>query len=254
MDNQTTFDRSLLLPIGVGVFSLLGICAILVMGRFNASRAEVEEVPTATSFQYAFIGTEPAISTVTLEGFEGEAPTREQEPVLPTFAPQNTPVFQMTNTPPAIITLPPLITPNTPTRTPTTAFAAPFEGGTFDNLDSRFVYNGNWKIVTGSTYQNTLHVSDNLGNSVRFLFIGHELRVFFQGGSSLGTIRLTLDNASYDLNQATADSNEWVLTASNAGTHTVTITHQSGGSVNLNYIIIPVVHLTPTNTATPTNQ
>ncbi len=93
---------------------------------------------------------------------------------------------------------------------------------------------------------------DTLGNSIKFLFIGNELRVFFQAGPSLGTIRLTLDTTSYVMNEASSStqSYEWVLAASNNGTHTVTITHDSGGAVNFDAIIVPVVPTTPTNTAT----
>src|SRR5574338_964471 len=153
MNQQPSFDRSLLLPIGVGIFSLLGICLILVGGRFNSSRGTVEEVPTATYFQYAFIGTEPAISTVTLEETVEEPPPADtSEPVFEetsTFAPPPTDFVLVTNTPPSIITLPPLVTPNTPSRTPTSAFAAPFGPGTFDDVDGRFVYSGAWDRQSG---------------------------------------------------------------------------------------------------------
>ena len=261
MENKPSFDRSLLIPIGVGIFSLLGICIILVGGRLNASRASVEEAPTSTPFEYAFIGTEPAISTVTLETIE-ETPTEgiltEPPIVLETLTlpPPGTQQNRFTNTPPSLITLPPLANTNTPTRTPTSAFAAPFGSGTFDDTDNRFVYGGNWKIIPGSTYQSTLHVSDTLGNTIKYLFIGNEMRVFFQAGPSLGTIRLTLDTTSYVMNESssTTQNYEWVLSASSTGTHTVTITHDSGGSVNFNYIIVPVVPTTPTNTATSTGS
>lgn len=258
MDNQPSFDRSLLLPIGVAIFSLLGICVILVAGRLGSSRATVEEVPTATAFQYAFIGTEPAISTSAVETVSEdlteaptEAPALPETPDFPlpdTATPQSVP---FTNTPASIITLPPLANTNTPTRTPTSAFAAPFGPGTFDDNDNRFVYGGNWSAIPGTTYQTTLHTSDTLGNSIRFLFIGNELRVFFQAGPSLGTIRLTLDSTSYVMNEAstTTQNYEWVLSASTTGTHTVNITHDTGGSVNFNYIIVPVVPSTPTATS-----
>lgn len=258
MNTQSSFDRSLLLPIGVGIFALFGICVILVVGRINATGAVIEEVPTGTSFQYAFIGTEPAALTATLETLDELPPTEPPEgpPTEPSFPTSPTPTqfTQFTNTAPAIITLPPLITPNTPSRTPTSAFVAPFAAGTFDDTDSRFVYNGDWDRQTGVTgaYQNTLHVSGTLGNSLTFLFIGNELRVFFQAGPSLGTIRLMLDNTSYVMNEtsSTTQRYEWVLAANSAGTHTVTITHESGGSVNFDGIIVPVVPATATNTST----
>ena len=263
MDNRPSFDPSLLIPIGVGLFALMGICGILVMGRINDARATVEEVPTATSFEYAYIGTEPALTTltaVTEDGLEEQTPTEAPEiftsppetlEPLPS-TPAGTQVIIFTNTS-ALITLPPLLPTNTPSRTPTSSFVAPFGAGTFDNTDNRFVYSGTWERQTGVTgaYQNTLNVSGTQGNSVSFLFIGNELRVFFQASPSLGTIRLTLDSTSYDMSQSNANTQryEWVLSATTTGTHTVTITHQSGGSINFDGIIVPVVSPTPTNTS-----
>jgi hypothetical protein len=256
MDNKVSFDRSLLIPIGVGVFALLGICAVLVSGRLNATRAVVEELPTATLFQYAFIGTEPSILTVTPVDLEEEPPT--PAPEVPTAAPLEPTLDFATNTSPAIITLPPLVDTNTPSRTPTSASTAPFGPGTYDDTDSRFVYTGNWDRQTSvaGAYQNTLHVSGTLQNSVAFSFIGNELRVFFQAGPSLGTIRLTLDTTSYEMSQAGSgtDTFEWVLSTTSTGTHNVTISHLSGGSVNFDSIIVPVVPPTPTNTPTPTTS
>ena len=253
MEKQPSFDRSLLIPVGIGFISLIGICVILMMGRINSAEAEVEELPTATAFQYAFIGTEPAITTLTSVGIdEQELPTPTRG--IPTSPAQLTPVVQVTNTSPPIITLPPLENTNTPTRTPTSESTAPFGPGTFDNTDGRFVYTGNWDSLTGvsGAYQSTLHVSGTLGNSVTFRFIGNELRVFFQGGPSLGTIRLTLDGANHDMPESrdSTQGEEWVLSTNTTGTHTVTISHLSGGSVNIDSIIVPVVPATPTNTST----
>ena len=264
MDNQPSFDRSLLIPIGVAIFSLVGICAILVLGRVATSPAAVEDVPTSTPFQYAFIGTEPAISTLTTEEATSELPTEPPlAPETPTFGSPETPVVALSSTPAnfptntlsSLITLPPLTTTVTPSQTPNTAFAAPLVGGTFDDGDSRFVYNGNWSTQTGvaGATGNTLHVSGTVGNSVKFLFIGNEMRVFFQAGPSLGTIRLLLDNTtSYVMNEASASTQqyEWVLSASNNGTHTVTITHESGGSVNFDAVVVPEIPATLTNTPT----
>jgi hypothetical protein len=261
MDNQPSFDRSLLIPIGVGIFAVLGICVILASGRLNETRAIVEEIPTSTAFQYAFIGTEPAITTVTLEPSQEISPTVQdavtEPPVAfetPTFSPPATPNLIATNTLASLITLPPLANTSTPSRTPTSASTAPFGAGTYDDTDSRFVYTGDWdrqNNVTGA-YQNTLHVSGTLGDSIKFFFIGNELRIFFQAGPSLGTIRLTLDSTSYVMNEASTStqSYEWALPATSAGTHSVTITHESGGGVNFDAIVVPVVPATVTNTAT----
>jgi hypothetical protein len=48
------------------------------------------------------------------------------------------------------------------------------------------------------------------------------------------------------------NGNEWISDLLTNNTHTVVITHLSGGSVNLDSIIIPAVDATATPTATPT--
>jgi hypothetical protein len=252
MENKS-FDRSLLIPIGVGVFALMGMCLILVAGRITALRANVQEVPTATPFKFALVGTEPAITTVTLE------PTEFATPVLlspaATNALSSTPITlnTSTRTPVAAATTPAAKT-NTPTRTATSASTAPLQSNTYDDVDAHIIYAGDWTTqsnVSGA-YQNTLHVSTTLGNTVTFRFIGQEMRLFFQAGPSLGTIRLNLDGTNYDMNEnnVTTETYEWVLPSVTNGTHTVTITHLSGGSVNVDYIIIPEVPVTPTRTPT----
>jgi hypothetical protein len=179
------------------------------------------------------------------------SPPETFEPPIST--PAGTQAIVFTSTSSSLITLPPLLPTNTPSRTPTSSFVAPFSDGTFDNTDNRFVYSGNWERQTSvpGAYQNTLSVSGTLGNTVSFLFIGNELRVFFQAGPSLGTIRLTLDSTSQDMSQSNANTQriEWVLTAPSAGTHTVTISHLSGGSINFDGIIVPRVLPTPTNSS-----
>ena len=265
MDKPFSFDRSLLIPIGVAVFSLVGLCGVLAAGRFTAMRGRVEEVPTATPFKYSFIGTEPAIVVPTANE-SGVAPT-EPTAIL------NTPILlstegnesatlivlgTATRTPTAgqLSTGTPATGTALPSRTPTSASMAPLNPGTYDDLDNRFLYSGNWttQSAVSGAYQNTLHVSGTVGNSLTFRFIGQELRLFFQAGPSLGTIRLELDGTNYDMNESNSSTQlyEWVLPTVSNGTHTVKITHIDGGSVNLDYIIIPEPPTTPTNTATAT--
>src|SRR5262245_36808250 len=63
MDNPPPFDRSLIPPALVGIFSVLGICLVWMIYRYNASRASPPTPPTETPFKYVYLGTEPAIST-----------------------------------------------------------------------------------------------------------------------------------------------------------------------------------------------
>src|SRR5512133_1759894 len=103
MDNQPPFDRGILLPIGVGIISLIGLCVILVVGRITALRASVQEIPTATSFKYALVGTEPAITTVTFDATEQEIITLPSD--ITTAPPPNTPIVTLSTR-----TIAPLVT------------------------------------------------------------------------------------------------------------------------------------------------
>ena len=267
MNNQPSFDRGLLIPVGIAVFSLIGLCFVLAAGRITALRGSVEEVPTATVFKYALVGTEPAIVTTTLtstgEAIPTEAPAQTEFPTqsVPTSVTLSTPIIlSPIGTAASTSTASTLVAVRTntasptsavaATRTPITASTAPLAAGTFDDLDARMIYNGAWTTETAvsGAYQNSLHVSGTIGNSVSFRFIGQEMRVFFQAGPSLGTIRLTLDASFYDMNQSNSSTQiyEWVLPSVPNGTHTVSISHLSGGSVNLDYIIIPQVVPTAT--------
>jgi hypothetical protein len=268
MDNQPSFDRSLLIPVGVAVFSLIGICGILVAGRVAAARANVQEIPTATPFKYALVGTEPAITTVTLEPTGLATPQSTEPPVIfntSTSSSLSTPILlspvatnalSSTSITTAAGTTSPIVNTKTPTRTPTSESSAPLNEGTFDDVYDHLNYSGSWDAQANvpGAHDNTLHVSGTLGDTVSFQFIGQELRVFFQAGPSLGTIRIHFNGSDYDMNEnnSTTQTYEWVLPSVNNGTHEVTITHLSGGSVNLDYIIIPEVPVTPTKTPTPT--
>ena len=66
MDNQPSFDRGLVIPALIGIFSVIGIISVLLINRYVASRALVPMTATATPFKYIFLGTEPAISTEVL--------------------------------------------------------------------------------------------------------------------------------------------------------------------------------------------
>lgn len=244
MDNQPAFDRSILIPIFLSGLSVIGIIVVLLIGRSMNSPAEVPVTPSATRFQYVFLGTEPVLTTPLVEETEIELP----EPEVPTEAP-----IQEPPTSPAIATPIILATPtpnpqqtNTPPPTATSASGPPLNPGTYDDVDSRIVYNG-WNATNSG---GTLHVSIAPGSTITFRFIGRELRLLYQGGNTLGQVRITIDNVSDTLDQSSGS--EWVSDLFASGTHTVLITHVGGGSVNLDQIIIPEPANTPTPTRTPT--
>jgi hypothetical protein len=202
------------------------------------------------------LGTEPAITTPLGEETESE-PTDDpfEEPVEePTEEPSiitplaSTPTRATTPTRPGVGT-PIILTLSNVTSTfsaatPTSASAPPLNPGTYDDGYEGLVYSG-WQ-ATG-----TLHVSVVPGSTISFRFIGRELRLLYQGGATLGQMRVTIDNVSETLDQSSG--NEWVSDSFTNGTHSVLITHLSGGAVNLDQVIVPIP-ATPTPTITATQN
>jgi hypothetical protein len=262
MDNQPAADRSLLIPILIGGSSIIGIIVVLLIGRALNSPAEVPVTPSATRFQYLYLGTEPAITTPLLEG--SEIPMTEEpieEPI------EDTPVFATPTRPGAatpIILTPPgsVSTPtggvqrtNTPIGLATSTLSTPVAANTYDDTDSRLTFTGNWVPETNvsGAYQNTLHVSNTAGNSVSFNFVGQEIQLYYQAGTSLGTVNITFDNETLAIPLSQSQtSGVWTYLLDTAGDHTVTIRHASGGSVNIDRLVIPALTVTPTLTRTPT--
>jgi hypothetical protein len=254
MDNQPSFDRSILIPIVLSGFSVIGIIAVLLIGRALNAPAEIPVTPSATRFSYVYLGTEPVITTPLTEETEVEStepPAVEPEGTTPA------PVTPTRGTPPTLIILG-SPTPNpqatntlSPTPTQTSAAGPALNPGIYDDIDSHLIYSGSWaESAVPGAYRNTLHVSDNPGppaSTVSFSFIGRQLRLTYQGGSTLGQIRVSIDNnpgVTVDQSGGTT----WASDLLSLGTHSVLITHTGGGSVNLDQVTIP----DPINTPTPT--
>jgi hypothetical protein len=240
-----------LIPIFIGGFSVVGIVVVLLIGRSLNSPPEVPVTPSATRFPYLFLGTEPVITTPLIEESEiplPEGPTEEpgvtEAPVTPTLPARPTPIIlatpttgaQQTNTPP-----PPTVT---------SASGPPLNPGTYDDVDSRLVYSG-WNATN---FGGTLHVSNTPGSTISFRFIGRQLRLIYQGGSTLGRIQIAITSSNGNVATETVDQssgNEWASVPFANGTYAVSITHLSGGSVNLDQVIIREPANTPTPTRTP---
>lgn len=246
MDNKPPVDRSVFIPIFIGFLSISGICLVLFAARLGASRGNVQSGETATPVKYQFLATEPGVA-------------------LPTDAPLATSISSDTPAP-TLILLPPTLTYTAastqiiqPRVTNTLASASPTAlviNATYDDTDLRFNYTGNWSAqsnVTG-TLQNTLHISSTIGDSLQLSFVGQKIHIVYQAGPSLGTIAIKLDSADYTLDQfapATLMS-EWESPVLVLSSHSVTITHISGGSINIDSIeVIDLSTPTPTFTVSP---
>lgn len=267
MDNQTGIDRSLLFPISIGVFSVVGIIVVLLIGRALNSPAAVAVTPSATRFQYLFLGTEPAITTPLVEESQTvttEGSTEEPGVITPVFASSTSPSVSTASTPVILTPSTSIQTPaggTQPTGTPillgtvTATLSSPVAANTYDDTDTRLAYSGHWvpRTNVSGAFQSTLHVSDTVGDSVTFTFTGQEIQLFYQPGASLGIITITFDNDALGIQFTQTQSNGvWVYTLETAGTHTIVISHTGGGSVNIDKLVIPAATPTPTRSPTPT--
>lgn len=265
MDNPPTINRDLLVPILLGGFSLIGILGVLLIARALNAPAEVAATPSETSVPYIFLGTEPVITTPLAEGSE-IVPTADilsQSTLIPA-----TPTRQSVSTPIILTQLNPTNTlggtprTSTPTRQPTPT--SPTGTFTYDDTDPRLIYTGSWMGDPNITeaYEGTLHISTGLGDSVSFAFTGQKIHLFYQAGPSLGTISITIDGGTPVLiNQAQSQTQikEWVSDTLSSGTHSILIQHFSGGSVNVDSLLVPAATTvtppptvpTPTPTTTP---
>lgn len=259
MNNQSAINRELLIPVLIGGLSVVGIVAVLMIGRARNAPAEVALTPSSTPFQYVYLGTEPAITTLVVEGSElppSEEPiTEEPAPEAPIILPT---VTRRASTP--IILTQPNTTraaTGTPSRAPTvTRTSTASAANTYDDTDSRLDYSEGWISQTGviGAYQGTLHISDVAnGKSVTIQFSGQEIFFYYQLAPSFGTVTIYLDDdplALTTVNQAQGGG-VWHYILESAKTHEIRIEHTSGGSVNIDRFVIPAPTRTPTRTPTP---
>jgi hypothetical protein len=257
MDKKPPIDPSLFIPIGIGACSIFGIVFVLLGLRLSTVRGTIQTTDTNTPVRFQYLGTEPVVAPPT------DVVPDEEETILP-----------VTDTPTEIFLLPPtetelsitqpfattpalLATTASAPRTATVTLTASAPGTTYDDADLRLVYTGNWLSQTGvsGTYRNTLHISSTIGDSVQLIFFGQKIQMTYQEGPSLGTVAIRLDSSDSVLDQASTDTGtgQWESPVVALANHTITITHISGGSVNVDsFLIVDLSTATPTATLTPT--
>jgi hypothetical protein len=292
MDNRPIIDREMLVPIVIGVFSLLGILVVLLIWRSVSAPALVAMTPSATPFQFLYLGTEPAVGTLPTDS-EGLLPTLEEQdpggtasagtPVIGTpvilspgsstrISPSPTrssgatqsglqPVeisstpggpIQISSTPGGPVQI--SSTPGVPVQISSTSSAAPapLGPGTYEDAYILNQFTSTGLWVPSTNGSRTLHVSSTQNNSITLRFVGREILIGYDDDPTFGEITVTIDNQTETFSQQSG--NEWVSNTFPSGTHTVVITHSRGGSVNLDYVTIPQAGSTATPSPTATQN
>jgi hypothetical protein len=239
-------DYSLLFPVFVAILSLIGIGVLVATVWFPRQEAAIIPTQTLTPFKYLFLGTEtpgptPRPETATGSEYFPIVTSERDITTLPASTEQSgtlsaIPLLTLTGqtgTPPAEFSTPTL------TITPESIFSGsvPLTTGKYDGADSKIIRTGNWTNQNDSNaYQGTLLVSNTVGNSLAFSFTGSSMQVGYQSSTSAGSMMITLDGSEVTVPQLVG--NIWISPSLESGTHYVILTHASGNTLNLDYIVI----------------
>lgn len=270
-ENPAPVDRSLLIPLAIGVFAIVGICLVLFALRLSAAPGSIQLTATATPVKYVYLGTEPAIVQPT------DQPTPTATEPTPTAFGLPTQILSATSLSTLVVSpgastntsaaTNSTLTNATPSATKVaitaTGATATFDPSTtYDDVDSIMAYTGNWVAQTGlaNTYKNTLHISNAIGDAFQFTYYGDRFQFVYQGGPTLGTLVIHIATAGQDTTSADytleqvaniTGGGQWESPILATAYHTVTITHISGGSINVDGLVL-FTFPTPTPTITPT--
>jgi hypothetical protein len=232
MQPRPSFDRELLIPIAVGIVSILGLGWIFLTNYRSASPIPPTGEPTAIPLDVS------PFETGTLPPLPSATPTLEETPPIATgTGPEAYPG------PPAE-TLPSAGTPAVesrpvPSTIPPPAQAEPLPIGKHDDTHANIVYDRYWvfKMNSGTkfAYKGTLHISSGIGHELSFRLTGQRFHLGYQRGRSFGTVTVLIDDQTYSFHEQ-AFGNVWVSPQLSAGTHSVKLIHENGESINLDYI------------------
>jgi len=237
MQPRPSFDRALLIPIAIGVVSILGIGWILLTS--DLGKSFIPPTPTA-------------IPSIPSSFSSPEAGTLTPSPLVTASQAETPPEDTATGTSPNSYPGPPAETlPSTSTlltESPPTSSAThtpdrfqPLPAGKYDDMDPNIAYDRYWKVLknpgTKNAYQGTLHASADIGDEASFRFTGTRFRLGYQRGKNFGTVTVIIDDQPYSFHEEAFDL-VWSSPQLSPGDHFVRIIHESGESINLDYIEI----------------
>jgi hypothetical protein len=232
MQPRPPFDRALLIPIAVGVVSILGIGWILSASNLGEVLIPPTAVPTTTPFDVSPL--EREILTPPSPAF----PTLEETPPTATeTSPASYPGPPAETLPSASISLTESRPTPSATRTPDQLLSA----GKYDDMDPNIAYDRYWAVLknpgTANAYKGTIHISTSMGSEASFHFTGQRFNLGYQRGRNFGIVTVMIDGQSYRFHEQAFDR-IWRSHQLSPGTHSVRIIHESGESINLDYIEI----------------
>jgi hypothetical protein len=231
MQPRPSFDRALLIPIAIGVVSILGIGWIFLTSDLRETLIPPTAVPTAIPFDVSSLETEAAsfypAEDETPPTATGTRPVAHAGPPAETLPSTSTLITESRSTPSA-------------THIPDRIQPLP-AGRRYDDTDPNIAYGIYWTALknpgTANAYKGTLHASTSIGNEASFRFTGKGFRLGYQRGKNFGTVTVLIDGQPYSFHEQAFDL-VWRSPQLSPGDHFVRIIHESGESINLDYIEI----------------
>jgi hypothetical protein len=221
--------RELLIPIGIGALSILGISLLFLFIHRFQPQATTPAPPTDTPFKFLLLATESRTPNPASES-DAESPTEGVSAL-------DQPSLSATES-----ATPQVSTDDTTSAAPGAAGTPTFDpavfyAGQYDDIDERIIYEGEWinEIVSGA-YNETLFTSLTIGSTAAFTFVGEQVQLGYLEGPELGTAIIQIDEVEYALDQSVGV--EWLSPEAPYAEHFVLITHASGDFIILDYITI----------------
>lgn len=230
MQTRFLFDRARLIPIAMSVVLILGLGWAL--SACNPGRSSTPATATATPSSPGTLET----ATPTLSP---TAPPLKDETVHTATPPEAYPgpaeeTLSLTST---LVTE--TLPPPSPTITPD--FIQPLAAGKHDDVDPNIAYDPYWTALknqsTRNAYLGTIHASDGVGHEASFRFTGKRFSLGYMRGKSFGTVTVIVDGQTFSFQEQAFDL-VWNSPTLSPGDHFVRIIHESGESVNLDYVLI----------------
>jgi hypothetical protein len=230
MQPRPSFSRELWIPIAIATVSILGLGWILLTNDLSESLTPPPVEPTPIPLDV------DSLKTAVWTPPPSVTPTMNETPPA---ASETTPTGDSDS---AVETLSSASTLTLESRPVASATLRPDQSlpvGKHDDTDPGITYDRHWAFHSNSgtvyAYKGTLHVSSGIGSEASFHFTGQGFHLGYQRGRSFGIVTVMIDGEPYSFHQQ-AFGNVWRSPELSPGTHSVQLIHESGESVNLDYI------------------
>ncbi len=233
MQPRPPFDRKLLIPIA------LSLVLILAVGWIFLTSYRSESPIPATAESTAIPSDPGSLAAGLLTPSPSATPTLEETPPIATGTSPDVYPNPPTETPPSVsATI--AESPSALSATPSPDQAPPLPAGKkYDDTDPNIAYDRHWIILknpgTENAYRGAIHYSASIGDEASFRFTGQRFYLGYQRGRNFGIVTVIIDDQPYSFHEQAFDL-VWRSPQLASGTHSVRIIHESGESINIDYI------------------